>query len=131
MFTNSAVSLPVHWQSVLACITLQDLSMNSAARLANRIKNVAPAKLFLCVTELSGLPAHHLHLASDLHAKLSFVPSCSQVLIDLVYLSLSQALVESMKNVGLEPDTQFFNMLIKRRNFRRDGKAAEVGAPPL
>lgn len=36
-----------------------------------------------------------------------------------------EALVESMKNVGLEPDTQFFNMLIKRRNFRRDTEAAQ------
>ncbi|MPC59114.1 hypothetical protein E2C01_053129 [Portunus trituberculatus] len=35
-----------------------------------------------------------------------------------------QALIESMKNFKLQPDTQFFNMLIKKRNFRQDIKAA-------
>lgn len=36
-----------------------------------------------------------------------------------------QALIASMKNHKLQPDTQFFNMLIKKRNFRQDIKAAQ------
>ncbi|KAG0716612.1 Pentatricopeptide repeat-containing protein 1, mitochondrial [Chionoecetes opilio] len=36
-----------------------------------------------------------------------------------------QALLESMKNLNLEPDIQFFNMLIKKRNYRRDREAAQ------
>ncbi|KAK8401008.1 hypothetical protein O3P69_002646 [Scylla paramamosain] len=36
-----------------------------------------------------------------------------------------QVLLESMKNLKLQPDTQFFNMLIKKRNFRQDIKAAQ------
>lgn len=37
-----------------------------------------------------------------------------------------QALLDSMKNIGIVPDCQFCNMLIRRRSFRRDTSAAKV-----
>lgn len=36
-----------------------------------------------------------------------------------------EALLRSMKDIGLTPDTQFCNMLIRKRNFRKDGEAAK------
>ncbi|XP_045593921.2 pentatricopeptide repeat-containing protein 1, mitochondrial [Procambarus clarkii] len=36
-----------------------------------------------------------------------------------------EALLQSMKNIGLSPDTQFCNMLIRKRNFRKDAGAAK------
>ncbi|XP_047473861.1 pentatricopeptide repeat-containing protein 1, mitochondrial-like [Penaeus chinensis] len=36
-----------------------------------------------------------------------------------------EALLDSMKNIGIVPDIQFYNMLIRRRSFRRDTSAAK------
>lgn len=36
-----------------------------------------------------------------------------------------EALLDSMKNIGIVPDCQFCNMLIRRRSFRRDTSAAK------
>ncbi|XP_042218600.1 pentatricopeptide repeat-containing protein 1, mitochondrial-like isoform X2 [Homarus americanus] len=40
-------------------------------------------------------------------------------------IQAEEALLQSMKNIGLNPDTQFCNLLIRKRNFRQDMEGAK------